>query len=744
MEEKKRIAKGIKLNASQLPLTNKGDFVVGKDSRKVLDNKIIENLSGGSHGYFPSTLSNNYRTWSVSRELELPELPADAEADMRMIEAASAEQPLQNEFWGIPQSTFESYMADAESGNATSQQGTPASDPELAARLADTHRETLPGHISRSTSAQESVAAEDVPSPWGAPIADTQERYVVTSSAQQQPQQPLQQPAADSPWAGPEMALSPEKPAPGHDLASTQSIQPAPQYSQPESPHPEAYPAQQNPQPAQQNPNPVQQDPQPAQQNSDPVQQDPQPAQQNPDPVPQSAQEEAHPAQMRAKKGRSSSNSADAGEDSDLLPAWMDALVFDATVSSELQGAEASPSGEQPIKVELETFLSSIPDEEFVIDNETMRHLFSSLCEPKTTSKKIKSPASEAADMAIAAAAAEILKSEVSIDEISIEDMATQEMLTADGVTGLKATESEAAAAAELEAIQNAYKMLDLTPIPSSQRKDVFKSVYDVVEDAAEKQVAASAEEPSAGEQGSVARTERGTIEMATHVGGRQLVPTYNFCGMLTSVSMSDGLSFVLTEEKNTWHMIEQSGKVMVSGIQSVTFDKLGNLTYVTKRGDVVTLKIDGSIDTRFAKKGHVVEADGVKLESSQDALPQTEEQPQAEPESKLPSKLDAAVESMSDDAVKSKSEDVDQSKADDVAESKCGDTSKPAPDPAQPQSDEKMQAESAVKTQPKSNDKTRPEAENKSQKSVNKAQSKASKPAAKSPPKPKSKKKKR
>lgn len=569
MEEKKRIAKGIKLNASQLPLTNKGDFVIGKDSRKVLDNKIIENLNGANHGYFPSTVNSEYRTWSVSRELEIPTIPADAEAQMRMIEGESAAESLQND----PQNPFAHELNHAgehqffEGGTATAsadlagEAGTtsshpnPAYDSSAVARLAETQREVLPHKpasesgwpasladtqrefIERKSAAPPPQAQfDDAPSAWGAPTADTQTRYVVTGGSTGRSQQT----AEESPWAGPEML---------------------PEVS----------------------PEPVQN------QTNEDVSSD-----SNPNPEPAVSEPARVPGQ--------DVNTTPVDAQDELLPAWMNALVFDATVSSELQASETpSESAVQSEEaVELETFLNSIPDEEFAIDNETMRHLFSSLCEPKSSSMKLKSAASEAADLAIAAAAAEILKTEVSIDEISIQDLASQEML--DGQTGSSIEDGEAGTAAEFEAIQKAYEMLDLTPLPSSMRKDSAKTVYDAVKEAADE----LAQNPDPEGASSITRTERGTIEMAIHAGGRQLVPTYNFCGMLTSVAMSDGLSFVLSEEKNTWHMIEQSGKVMVSGIQSVSFDKLGNLSYVTKRGDVVTLKIDGTIDTKFAKKGQV------------------------------------------------------------------------------------------------------------------------------------------
>ncbi len=580
MEEKKRIAKGIKLNASQLPLTNKADFVIGKDSRKVLDNKIIENLGGGSHGYFPSSFGNEYKTWSVSRELEIPVLPADADEQMKMIEGATSREPLQNEFSAgyadpfftgnaTPESDpfFINEAMSAQVSEPPASPVTPAQDPSFAPNLADTCRETLPKGMSWTTQ-----PVDDAPSPWGAPSGGTQERYVVTSGNSQIEQQA----PSESPWAGPPevTAVPTSQPQAAKSYEESPGPQPEAAY-QPEATctQPEiAY------QPESTYTQPEAMDYQSGAANSQPE-------------APETAVDLSAPT-----------NPERASDDADMLPDWMNTLVFDATVSSELQSVESDETieGESTEHVELEKFLSSIPDEEFVIDNETMRHLFSSLCEPKATTKKIKSAASEAADLAIAAAAADILKSEVSIDEISIDDLSTREMREKSQNPG--AAESEAAALAEFEAIQKAYAMLDLTPLSSSQRKESFGNVYDVVENAAE-QVNANQHEVVQAEPGSVARTERGTIEMATHAGGRQLIPTYNQCGMLTGVAMSDGLSFILSEEKNIWHMIEQSGKVMVSGIQSVSFDKHGNLSYVTKRGDTVTLKIDGSVDTKFAKK---------------------------------------------------------------------------------------------------------------------------------------------
>ena len=573
MDEKKRIAKGIKLNASQLPLSNKADFVIGADSRKVLDNKIIENLSGsGSHGYFPSTVGRDYKSWSVSRELEIPSQAAEAEAQMRMIEGASAAEPLQNDVGGTASSQSDAFFAPTDSTgepasdpffmqgagddtnpfahepkHADNLFGTPAADPALAAQLVDTFRETLPRQTPEAPSSTPAQPVDaDAPSPWSGPIADSP-AVVKQNVAQNQNQE-----WAESPWAGPEMAPQ----------SSVEISEPGPT-SEPgagdegwmfvETPEAESSVVV--------------------------------------EPNVQAAPQEPVPAMG-----------------SDIIPSWMSAMATDATTGSEggetseetIEQAATHAEGE----VELETFLNSIPDEEFIIDNETMRHLFSSLCEPKTNSMKVKSPAREAADLAIAAAAAEILKTEVSIDEISIEDIATEEVLAAEVQTNFSVGDDGTSSGADFEAIQKAYAMLDLSPLPVSKRKEgLFDNVFDVIEKAAEEQVSQGEREVVPGASGKVSRTERGTIEMAIHAGGRQLVPQYNFCGMLTGVEMSDGLSFRLSEEKNTWEMIEQSGKVMVSGIQSVSFDKQGNLSYVTKRGDAVTLKVDGTIDTKFAKK---------------------------------------------------------------------------------------------------------------------------------------------
>lgn len=621
MDEKKPPAKGIKLNASQLPLSNKADFVLGADSRKVLDNKIIENLGGtGSHGYFPSTANRGYKSWSVSRELEIPSEADQAEAQMRMIEGASAAVPLQNEsdhtgsdpffmqsgedesnpFAHEPQhaenfidnqanfgagSSFAHEFSDRNSqANSTEAADpalaaklqdtvretlpkrapslTPAADPDLAAKLVDTARESLPQKLPTPPAQQ---FHEDEPSPWSGPVTDAQAPIVVKQNVPQN----VSPQWTESPWAGPVMEQQPPM-----GVSANMPTHTAPESSSATAPG---------------NPAPVERD---------------------------------------SDDGWVFVNSSSA--ETDVLPSWMSSMATDGTTGGDSVESPAQSGGlsstEEGVEVELETFLNSIPDEEFVIDNETMRHLFSSLCEPKTASLKIKSAASDAADLAIAAAAAQILNTEVSIDEISIEDIATAEVMAAEPSSG-----------ADFEAIQQAYAMLDLSPLPANQRKDgSFDNVFDVVEKAAEEQIRKVEQGVPADSSSNIARTERGTIEMALHAGGRRLVPQYNFCGMLTSVEMSDGLSFIHSEEKNTWQMIEQSGKVMVSGIKSVSFDKLGNLSYVTKRGDTVTLKVDGTIDTKFAKKAVVEvtqesegeisrESEGGVLRDSEGEVPQQE-----------------------------------------------------------------------------------------------------------------------
>lgn len=691
MEEKKRIAKGIKLNASQLPLTNKGDFVIGKDSRKVLDSKIIENLNGANHGYFPSTLNSQYRTWSVSRELEIPNIPDQAESQMRMIEGETAAQPLQNDL----ENPF------AHEPNHAGENQFPYYDPSAVARLAETHREILPqkpvsepgGSAPLADTQREFIERkppeqprqtqfDEAPSPWGAPTGDTQTRYVVKSNSSG----PVE-PPAESPWAGPEML--PDTSSGSTEIPARESVSEDSEATRPE--HSQAT-------------------------------------------VPERSEEgpeQASPSHSEPASA-SSQNSHKVDEPDALLPDWMNALVFDADVSSELQAAdgpsEAAVQSEEA--VELETFLNSIPDEEFAIDNETMRHLFSSLCEPKSSSMKIKSAASEAADLAIAAAAAEILKTEVSIDEISIQDLATQEMLDAQSSASME--DGEAAAAAEFEAIQKAYEMLDLTPLPNSLRKESAKNVYEVVKKAADEQAHDESPNLEGAGASSITRTERGTIEMAIHAGGRQLIPTYNFCGMLTSVAMSDGLSFVLSEEKNIWHMIEQSGKVMVSGIQSVSFDKLGNLSYVTKRGDVVTLKIDGTIDTKFAKKGQVPpptsdsasagpltkkvepEASGNAVEEAQKSEPKDLEKAELKDEKAEPKDSEKAGLRTKRAETKDAEKAVPKSKKSDSEDSEKEITVSSKSEPkserkSKPKGDTKSRTNTATKTQSKSDDKTQP-----------------------------------
>jgi hypothetical protein len=585
MDEKK--PKGIKLNASQLPLSNKADFVIGADGRKVLTNKILENLNNsGNHGYFPSSLNREYKAWSVSRELEIPTLPEESEAQMRMIEGANAEEPLQNEFVSGHEQAEIGWEQQPEFASGREQQTDIGWDqqpefvggheqeeeiePSFGAGSSFAHEFGAPrsSHAEfETTSGEVSDPTPDSPSPWSGPVTEAQPPIVVPTN-QTSVEQNVQV-WSESPWAGPVLN---EQSIQGPDSQTVQD----PNHSVGESRL-------------------------------------------------EAGAEVGVP--NHATEGSASSLDEKASLDGTLLPSWMSemasATVDSAGVESSQDDAVAAAKSMATNEVDeakeaeaLETFLNSIPDEQFIIDNEVMRHLFASLCEPKIT-KKVKPAANQAtapSEIVIPEAAAEILHSEFPIDAIKIEDVAAGDASALESETSRSSTQG-----VDFEAIQQAYAMLDLTPLPQIRKTEAsLDSVFDMVEKAAtESSPDAVSSEGTAksGLQGksvqgssSISRSERGTIEMATHANGRQLIPHYNNCGMLTGVELSEGVRFALSEEKKTWQMIDASGKVMTSGVKSVSFDKRGNLSYVTSGGDTIVLKTDGSIDTIYAKKEKAAE----------------------------------------------------------------------------------------------------------------------------------------
>ena len=338
----------------------------------------------------------------------------------------------------------------------------------------------------------------------------------------------------------------------------------------------------------------------------------------------------------------------EASLDGHLLPSWMSDLCSEATTDDAVQApvqesqvAEASLQSQSGESDSLEVLLNSIPDEEFAVDNDVMRSLFTPANAVKVCEAKVEVLANtEATDLAI-------VVSPGATDNIQI--------VSSQAVIESKATASDA----EFEAMQKAYAMLDLSPMPPEQKNEgFFEAVFNMIEKSTP-QVAPSSiaadprntgtEQACESEKlSNISRTQRGTIEMATHANGRQIKPQYNFCGILTSVEISDDICFVLTEEKSTWQMTDKAGKVMTRDIRSVSFDKQGNLSYVTKGGDTTTLKLDGTVETKFAKNGAKVATDE-SLQGEADAeVEKVASKPKAKPvksrESKPKPKAKAAV----------------------------------------------------------------------------------------------------
>ena len=98
---------------------------------------------------------------------------------------------------------------------------------------------------------------------------------------------------------------------------------------------------------------------------------------------------------------------------------------------------------------------------------------------------------------------------------------------------------------------------------------------------------------PSSG----VARSSRGTVELLVHANGLTFKPFYNLCGMLMCVTMSDGRR-IEKGFKGFWRLVDAEGKASSDKIETVSFDKKGNLWYQTSRGKRVTFFVDGHSET--------------------------------------------------------------------------------------------------------------------------------------------------
>lgn len=83
-----------------------------------------------------------------------------------------------------------------------------------------------------------------------------------------------------------------------------------------------------------------------------------------------------------------------------------------------------------------------------------------------------------------------------------------------------------------------------------------------------------------------VQRSERGTIEMVIDRRGKQVTPHYNKVGVLNSVDLGDGTKFVRAPGGKTWSLVAvDTNEILMEQLQSVVFDKDGNLFYTTSDG---------------------------------------------------------------------------------------------------------------------------------------------------------------
>lgn len=96
-----------------------------------------------------------------------------------------------------------------------------------------------------------------------------------------------------------------------------------------------------------------------------------------------------------------------------------------------------------------------------------------------------------------------------------------------------------------------------------------------------------------------VVRSSRGTVELLVHKGGRMFRPHYNPVGILLRVDVSDGFALIKGQaDKAPWQMTDREGNPLDEDvINTVAFDKKGNLWYQTVTGKKTKFLVDGGVE---------------------------------------------------------------------------------------------------------------------------------------------------
>ncbi|MDZ4834901.1 MAG: hypothetical protein SGJ27_14075 [Candidatus Melainabacteria bacterium] len=101
-----------------------------------------------------------------------------------------------------------------------------------------------------------------------------------------------------------------------------------------------------------------------------------------------------------------------------------------------------------------------------------------------------------------------------------------------------------------------------------------------------------------------VVRSSRGTVELLVHKGGRMFRPHYNPVGILLRVDVSDGFALIKGQaDKAPWQMTDREGNPLDEDvINTVAFDKKGNLWYQTVTGKKTRFLVDGGVEVTSAE----------------------------------------------------------------------------------------------------------------------------------------------
>ncbi len=93
-----------------------------------------------------------------------------------------------------------------------------------------------------------------------------------------------------------------------------------------------------------------------------------------------------------------------------------------------------------------------------------------------------------------------------------------------------------------------------------------------------------------------IKRSHRGTIEAVFQPNGKVVEAQYNRCGILILVNVADSMKLTRSADNGTWTMSYCDESHPVNKVSNVSFDRLGNLCYITEDGRTTVICADGRV----------------------------------------------------------------------------------------------------------------------------------------------------